>query len=169
MLRTASIAFVLRAGVRYTAMSSQPPSRFRTVQAMVDTILFARLKQAQTELFKMLQRLVFRSAGYLNRDQVYPVALVFFQLLRMLCISSSHLSNIEQRFKPKGRTTHLLLKILAPNLALTFIQYAGQQISRSYLSNLFCRPTWHSSGRQIHYYLTSTRNCIKISSRVIRS
>jgi hypothetical protein len=119
MLRTASIAFVLRAGVRYTVISSQPPSQFRTVQAMVDTILFARLKQAQIELFKMLQRLVFRSAGYLNRDQVYPVALVFFQLLRMLCISSSHLSNIEQRFKPKGRNTHLLLKFLAPNLALT--------------------------------------------------
>jgi len=102
MLRTASIAFVLRAGVRYTAISNQPSSQFRTVQAMVDTILFARLKQAQIELFKMLQRLVFRSAGYLNRNQVYPVALVFFQLLRMLCISSSHLSNIEQRFKPKS-------------------------------------------------------------------
>jgi hypothetical protein len=51
---------------------------------------------------------------------VYPVALVFFQLLRMLCISSSHLSNIVQRFKPQGRAPHVTRKLLAPNLALTF-------------------------------------------------
>jgi hypothetical protein len=50
----------------------------------------------------MLQRLVFRSAGYLNREQVYPVALVLWQLLRILCIGASHLSNLVQRFRIKG-------------------------------------------------------------------
>ena len=55
-----------------------------------------------------LQRLIFRSAGCLTRDQVYPVGLVLWQLLRFLCISSSHLSNIAQRFHPKNRSSNKL-------------------------------------------------------------
>lgn len=99
MLRAASIAFILRAGVKYTPSKGQSTSRYRTVQASIDTILYQRLKLAEKVLYKMLQRIVFRSLGYLARQQIYPVALVFWQLLRMLCLSSSHLSNIDQRFK----------------------------------------------------------------------
>lgn len=99
MLRAASIAFVLRAGVNCTASSDKFKSQYPTIQASIDTILYQRLKLAEKDLYRMLQRIVFRSLGYITREQIYPVALVFWQLLRMLCLTSSHLSNISQRFK----------------------------------------------------------------------
>ncbi|TVY80643.1 hypothetical protein LSUE1_G008368 [Lachnellula suecica] len=99
MLRVASLAFVLRAGVKCS--ESQLSSRFRTIQAMIDTILYERLIVAEKELFQMLQRLIFRTAGCLNRESIYPVALVLWQLMRILSISTGHLSNIAQRFHPK--------------------------------------------------------------------
>ncbi|KAE8442719.1 hypothetical protein EG329_002910 [Mollisiaceae sp. DMI_Dod_QoI] len=99
MLRAASIAFILRAGVKHTSSSDKSNSRYRTIQASIDTILYQRLKLAERDLYKMLQRIVFRSLGYVAREQIYPVALVFWQLLRMLCLSSSHLSNISRRFQ----------------------------------------------------------------------
>ncbi|KUJ13911.1 uncharacterized protein LY89DRAFT_736910 [Mollisia scopiformis] len=99
MLRAASIAFVLRAGVKYKASGNQSTSQYRTIEASIDTILYQRLKLAEKDLYKMLQRIVFRSLGYIAREHIYPVALVFWQLLRMLCLSSSHLSNIYSRFK----------------------------------------------------------------------
>lgn len=99
MLRLASLAFVLRAGVKYTSSDCDPSNpRFRTVQAKIDTILFQRLRLAENDLFQMLQKIIFRSAGSLTRGQVYPVALVLWQLLRILSISASHLSNLVQRF-----------------------------------------------------------------------
>ena len=103
MVRVASIAFVLRAGVK----CSEPElsSRFRTIQAKIDTLLYERLILATNELFQKLQHLIFRTAGSLNRESIYPVALVLWQLSRILCISSSHLSNIAQKFHSKGMTT----------------------------------------------------------------
>jgi hypothetical protein len=106
MLRVAALAFILRAGVKYTPASNKPTSRFRTIQARVDTILYLRLQLAEKDLFQMLQHLIFRSAGYLAREQVYPVALVMWQLMRVLCIGASHLSNIVQRFQSKGMALH---------------------------------------------------------------
>lgn len=119
MLRVASVSFVLRAGIK----SSYPTGRFRTIQAKIDTILFERLALAQKDLFQKLQRLIFRSAGCLNREQVYPVGLVLFQLLRFLCISASHLSNIAQRFRSKASEPadyqhHSLRLVLSVHMAL---------------------------------------------------
>jgi hypothetical protein len=107
MVRVASIAFVLRAGVK----CSEPefPSRFRTIHAKIDTVLYERLIIASKELLQMLQRLIFRTAGCLNRESIYPVALVLWQLIRMLCISSSHLSNIAQKFHSNGIFTPPLI------------------------------------------------------------
>lgn len=51
---------------------------YHAIEAMIDTILY--------------QRLIFRSTGNLAREQVYPVALVLWQLLRVCCLASSHLS-----------------------------------------------------------------------------
>jgi hypothetical protein len=102
MLRVASLAFILRAGVKCTPTSTSKSSSYRTIQARIDTILYERLKIAEKDLFGMLQRIIFRSAGYLSREQVYPVALVLWQLLRILCIGASHLSNLVQRFRTKG-------------------------------------------------------------------
>ncbi|KAH6677707.1 hypothetical protein B0J14DRAFT_475993 [Halenospora varia] len=102
MLRVSSIAFVLRAGVKPDGTYPKGSSRFRTIQARVDTVLYERLKYAEKDLFSMLQRLIFRTAGCLARNQVYPVALVLWQLMRILSISSSHLSNIAQKFHAKG-------------------------------------------------------------------
>ena len=117
MLRVASLAFILRAGVKCTpATSTFKSSSYRTIQATIDTILYERLKIAERDLFQMLQRLVFRSSGYLNREQVYPVALVLWQLLRILCIGASHLSNLVQRFRTKGMIT------LSNSLLLSFHQ-----------------------------------------------
>ncbi|KAL5330721.1 hypothetical protein ACEPPN_000241 [Leptodophora sp. 'Broadleaf-Isolate-01'] len=135
MLRVASLAFILRAGVKCTTGPSQPHpypksqpqqqphSRFRTTEATIDTILYQRLQVAVKDLFQMLQRLVFRKAGFLTREQVYPVALVFWQLLRILCLGASHLSNIVQRFNSKARTQsdaqyHSLKLVLSTHLAL---------------------------------------------------
>ncbi|TVY34348.1 hypothetical protein LSUB1_G007181 [Lachnellula subtilissima] len=100
MVRVASIAFVLRAGVKCT--EPELSSRFRTIQAKIDTLLYERLILAVNELFRKLQHLIFRTAGSLNRESIYPVALVLWQLLRILCISSSHLSNIAQKFHSKA-------------------------------------------------------------------
>ncbi|RDW61327.1 hypothetical protein BP5796_11219 [Coleophoma crateriformis] len=97
MLRLASLAFVLRAGVKYSS-SDTSTSRFRTVQAKIDTILFQRLRLAERDLCQMLQKTIFRTAGSLTREQIYPVALVLWQLLRILSISASHLSNLVERF-----------------------------------------------------------------------
>ncbi|KAH8686102.1 hypothetical protein BGZ60DRAFT_109594 [Tricladium varicosporioides] len=102
MLRVSSIAFVLRAGVKPDGAYPKGSRHFRTIQARVDTLLYERLKYAEKDLFSMLQRLIFRTAGCLSRNQVYPVALVLWQLMRILSISSSHLSNIAQRFQSKG-------------------------------------------------------------------
>lgn len=104
MLRVASLAFILRAGVKVTpSASNQPPPRFRTVQARIDTILYDRLRIAERDLFDKLQALIFRTAGCLNRDQIYPVALVMFQLIRIVSIGASHMSNIVERFQSKGK------------------------------------------------------------------
>ena len=105
MLRVASLAFILRAGVGVSSTANQQlPSRFRTVEARIDTILYERLKLAQADLYQRLQALIFRTAGSLNRDQVYPVALVLWQLMRFLSIAASHLSNIVERFQSKGKS-----------------------------------------------------------------
>lgn len=93
---------VLRAGVEFTVTGPKVGTRFRTVKARIDTILYERLQLAEKELYQRLQRLIFRSAGNLTREQVYPVALVLWQLLRFCCIASSHLSNIAARFQPNG-------------------------------------------------------------------
>ncbi|KAK0112387.1 hypothetical protein ONS96_001630 [Cadophora gregata f. sp. sojae] len=131
MLRVASLAFILRAGVKCTptpspnSNASDPPSHayFRTTEATVDTILYQRLQLACKDLFTMLQRLVFRKAGFLTREQIYPVALVFWQILRILCLGASHLSNIVMRFNEKARgqsdfLTHTLKLLLSTHLAL---------------------------------------------------
>ncbi|KAG9230992.1 hypothetical protein BJ875DRAFT_134464 [Amylocarpus encephaloides] len=101
MLRVASLAFVLRAGVRATT-TNKSQSKFRTIQARIDTILYERLQVAETILFHILQRMIFRTAGCLTRTQIFPVALVLWQLLRIFSISSSHLSNITQKFQSKA-------------------------------------------------------------------
>lgn len=103
MLRVASLAFVLRAGVKFSSATSNSNSNFRTVQARVDTILYERLQTAEMELFQMLQRLIFRTAGCLTREQIFPVALVLWQLIRIVSLSSSHLSNIAKKFQSKGK------------------------------------------------------------------
>lgn len=104
MLRAAALAFILRAGVKYhpSSTSPEPNLRYRTVQARIDSIIYDRLKLAERDLFQRLQTLIFRTAGCLNKSQVYPVALVMWQLMRFLGISASHLGNIVQRFKSKG-------------------------------------------------------------------
>ncbi|TVY89062.1 hypothetical protein LAWI1_G006226, partial [Lachnellula willkommii] len=121
MVRVASLAFVLRAGVK----CSEPElsSRFRTIQAKIDTILYERLIMAKNELFQKLQHLIFRTAGSLNRESIYPVALVLWQLLRIFCISSSHLSNIAQKFhsKANGQADYQVINlrlVLSTHMAL---------------------------------------------------
>jgi hypothetical protein len=101
MLRVASLAFVLRAGVKSSKSDISCPE-FRTIKATIDTILYERLQVAEKELFDLLQRLIFRTAGCLTRGQIFPVALVLWQLMRFFSISSSHLSNIARRFRPQG-------------------------------------------------------------------
>ncbi|PVH75231.1 hypothetical protein DL98DRAFT_658260 [Cadophora sp. DSE1049] len=132
MLRVASLSFILRAGVKCTpspspgsnpSSSTPSQSQFRTTEATIDTILYQRLQLACRDLFTMLQRLVFRKAGFLTREQVYPVALVFWQILRILCLGASHLSNIVMRFNEKARSqsdflTHTLKLLLSTHLAL---------------------------------------------------
>ncbi|CAG8975956.1 hypothetical protein HYALB_00007087 [Hymenoscyphus albidus] len=102
MLRVACLAFVLRAGIKFSSSTSDANSNFRTVQARVDTILYGRLQIAEMELFQMLQRLIFRTAGCLTREQIFPVALVLWQLIRIVSLSSSHLSNIAKKFQSKA-------------------------------------------------------------------
>jgi hypothetical protein len=102
MLRVASIAFVLRRGVKWSSTNPQISQQFRTIQARIDTILYQRLQLLEKDLFQMLQRLIFRSAGCLTREQVYPVSLVLWQLLRYSCVASSHLKNIARKFQSNG-------------------------------------------------------------------
>ncbi|KAL2065803.1 hypothetical protein VTL71DRAFT_3473 [Oculimacula yallundae] len=125
MLRVASMAFVLRAGVKSTPSTPQSPcSQFRTTEATIDTILYQRLQLAINDLFQKLQNIVFRKAGFLTREQVYPIALVFWQLLRILCIGAGHLSNIVMRFnnttaRTQSDAQYLSLKlVLSTHLAL---------------------------------------------------
>jgi hypothetical protein len=112
MLRVASLAFVLRAGVKCST-SGIPRPEYRTVQATIDTILYERLQLAEKELFQLLQRLIFRTAGCLTRGQIFPVALVLWQLMRFISLSSSHLYNIVQKFRPQGTTLFFSLSFLA--------------------------------------------------------
>ena len=119
MIRAASLAFVLRAGVKYhqpTPTSPTPNLRYRTLQARIDSILYDRLKLAERDLFQRLQALIFRTAGNLSKDQVYPVALVMWQLMRFLGISASHLGNIVQRFGAKGTFSYSLAHSLVFSL-----------------------------------------------------
>ena len=101
MLRAASLAFVLRAGVKIST-SNGGSTEYRTIQASIDTMLYERLQVAEKELLQMLQRMIFRTAGCLTRGQIFPVALVLWQLMRFLTLSSSHLSNIVLKFRPQG-------------------------------------------------------------------
>lgn len=107
--------------MKATLPGSRSSPRFRTIQARIDTILYQRLKLAEKDIMTQLQRLIFRSAGCLTREQVYPVGLVLWQLLRFLCISSSHLSNIAQRFPPKRKFCMHILKSLESNIATALI------------------------------------------------
>lgn len=113
MLRASSLAFTLRAGVKYhpSSTSPEPNLRYRTVQARIDSIIYERLRRAEHDLFSRLQTLIFRTAGCLNKDQIYPVALVLWQLLRFLGISASHLGNIVQRFQSKGKSARTQVKV----------------------------------------------------------
>ena len=121
MLRAASLAFVLRAGVKYTMPENSatlPSPHFRTIQARIDSILYARLKVAERDLFSRLQIIIFRTAGCLGKDQIYPVALVMFQLMRMLSLGASHVSNIVERFGTNGM--HLFMQGRLAREKLTF-------------------------------------------------
>ena len=111
MLRVSALSFVLRAGVKYTIPSkttTMPSPQFRTIQARIDSILYARLKLAERDLFARLQILIFRAAGCLGKDQIYPVALVMFQLMRFMSLGASHLSNIVERFGSSGMSYQIL-------------------------------------------------------------
>jgi hypothetical protein len=115
MLRVAALSFVLRAGVKYTMTADTPalPSpHFRTIQARIDSILYARLKIAERDLFGRLQVLIFRTAGCLGKDQLYPVALVMFQLMRFMSLGASHLSNLVERFGASGKFHVSLIMVL---------------------------------------------------------
>ncbi|CZS91850.1 uncharacterized protein RAG0_02396 [Rhynchosporium agropyri] len=92
----ASIAFILRAGVKCTTLTKGHPksqvqhqnaSHFQTVEATIDTILYQRLQIALKDLFGMLQPIVFPKAGFLNREQLYHIALVFWHFLRIACLA----------------------------------------------------------------------------------
>ncbi|CZT45690.1 uncharacterized protein RSE6_06021 [Rhynchosporium secalis] len=92
----ASIAFILRAGVKCTTLTKGHPksqvqhqnaSHFQTVEATIDTILYQRLQIALKDLFGMLQPFVFPKAGFLNREQLYHIALVFWHFLRIACLA----------------------------------------------------------------------------------
>lgn len=105
MLRLASLAFVLRAGIKHNNLPhAAGPPIYRTIQARIDTILYQRLQLAEVDLHARLQRIIFRTAGNLSRHQLYPVALVLWQLLRILCIGASHLSNIVTKYQSRDGT-----------------------------------------------------------------
>jgi len=170
MLRVASLSFILRAGVKCTpATNTSKSSSYRTIQATIDTILYERLKLAERDLFHMLQRLVFRSAGYLNREQVYPVALVFWLLLRMLCLGASHLSNLAERFRTKGLSPSLPPSPSHPTSTNTPPQPANKQPTNSTPSNSSSQRTSRSSAHRTRSSSISTTNYTKISSATTRS
>lgn len=93
MLRVAAMSFILRAGVVCTE------SEFRTVQARIDTVLYRRLSAAESKLFAALHKAVWVSAGRLKREQIYPVAYVIWQTMRLTCQRASHLQNLTTRSK----------------------------------------------------------------------
>jgi hypothetical protein len=93
MLRVAAMSFILRAGVVCTE------SEFRTVQARIDTVLYRRLSAAELKLFAALHKAVWVSAGRLKREQIYPVAYVIWQTMRLTCQRASHLQNLTTRSK----------------------------------------------------------------------
>jgi hypothetical protein len=93
MLRVAAMSFILRAGVVCTE------SEFRTVQARIDTALYRRLSAAESKLFAALHKAVWVSAGRLKREQIYPVAYVIWQTMRLTCQRASHLQNLTTRSK----------------------------------------------------------------------
>lgn len=134
MLRVASLAFILRAGVKVTSNTTTPPTdssnsqkpnastsppQFRTVQARIDTVLYDRLKIAERDLYQRLQQLIFRTAGFLTREQTYPVALVMWQLMRILSIGASHLANLVDRFGSKGKL-HLVIPEISILWSISF-------------------------------------------------
>jgi len=98
MLNVAALSYVLRTGVIYHS-----DSPFRTVQARIDTVLFHRLRAAETRLNKLLQTIIWRSYGRLTRQQQFPVAYVLWQLMRLICMRASHLINLRQHVKDDTR------------------------------------------------------------------
>lgn len=162
MLRLASLAFVLRAGVKYTS-GHHLPSRFRTVQARVDTILYQRLKLAEQEHCQLLQKMIFRKAGNLTRQQVYPVALVLWQLMRILCIAASHLSNITQRFRDKRKSSSPLL--LPPKISADPSPQPPSTPTGSFSASSWSSPrTSPSSAPATPFSSTSAISSTRISS-----
>lgn len=105
--RVIALSFVLRTGV-----SCSYQSQFRTVQARIDTILYRRLCSAESTLFKMMQKIVWASAGRLKREQLYPVALAMWQLMRLMCLRASHLASLKRRSKGSFLFPLLVMTIL---------------------------------------------------------
>jgi len=86
-LRVSSLNYILRTGIRVLSPAN---NSHRTIQARIDTIVFSRLRTAEIDLNKRLQTVIWKSYGRLTRQQLFPVAYVLWQFLRLTCQRASH-------------------------------------------------------------------------------
>jgi hypothetical protein len=116
-LRVVSLNYVLRTGIR---ILSPVTNSHRTIQARIDSLVFSRLRIAESDLNKRLQTVIWKSYGRLTRQQLFPVAYVLWQYLRWTCQRASHLTNLIPAFTYKSHADTAGLKECAASLSHCF-------------------------------------------------
>ncbi|RDW83523.1 hypothetical protein BP5796_05014 [Coleophoma crateriformis] len=99
-MRMLTLNYILRTGVTYC--SGKCTDSYRAVEARIDTVVYQRIKQAESEFNQLLESMVWKSYGRLTRQQSFPVAYVLWQYLRLMCLRVSHIKNLITVYKYKG-------------------------------------------------------------------
>ncbi|RDW70956.1 hypothetical protein BP6252_07519 [Coleophoma cylindrospora] len=99
-MRMLTLNYILRTGVTYC--SGKCTDTYRAVEARIDTVVYQRIKKAESEFNQLLESMVWKSYGRLTREQSFPVAYVLWQYLRLMCLRVSHIKNLITVYKYKG-------------------------------------------------------------------
>jgi hypothetical protein len=97
MMKVVVLNYVLNHRIKVTPDDSSPVEAWGVLRAQIDTKLFQCLYRAEKLVYQLLNKLIFRSAGHLTRDAVFPVSLTMWMLIRIQGARASFLSNMRPK------------------------------------------------------------------------
>lgn len=73
-------------------------------------VVYQNLRKAEKQLRQGLENLIWKTYGRLTRQQLFPVAYVLWQWIRLNCLRVSHIANLVMVYKNKGTSQRFTLR-----------------------------------------------------------